>query len=72
MKGPDFLNQIPAVLLRFRSGVYAALGNIKKMYNSVWLEDREVHLHRFFLRESEDEELREYAITRVHCAPGDA
>ncbi len=26
MKGPDVLNQIRAVLLRFRSGVYAALG----------------------------------------------
>ncbi len=66
MKGPDVLNQIRAVLLRFRSGVYAALGDIKKMYNSVWLEDREVHLHRFIWRDSEDEELGEYAITRVN------
>lgn len=57
MKGPDVLNPIRAVLLRFRGGVYAALGDIKKMYNSVWLEDREVHLHRFLWRDSEDEEL---------------
>ncbi|RXN19135.1 gag-pol fusion poly [Labeo rohita] len=64
MKGPDVLNQIRAVLLRFRSGAYAALGDIKKMYNSVWLEDREVHLHRFLWRDSEDEVLGEYAITR--------
>ncbi|XP_035812328.1 uncharacterized protein LOC118471497 [Amphiprion ocellaris] len=35
MKSPDVLNQIRAVLLRFRSGVYAALGDIKKMYNSL-------------------------------------
>lgn len=66
MKGPDVLNQIRTVLLRFRSGVYAALADIKKMYNSVWLEDREVHLHRFIWRDSEDEELGEYAITRVN------
>lgn len=33
MKGPDVLNQIRAVLLRFRAGKYAALGDIKKMYN---------------------------------------
>ena len=66
MKGPDVLNQIRAVLLRFRGGIYAALGDIKKMYNSVWLEDREVHLHRFLWRDSEDEELEEYAITRVN------
>ncbi|KAK3515168.1 hypothetical protein QTP70_008172 [Hemibagrus guttatus] len=66
MKGPDVLNQIRAVLLRFRSGVYAALGDIKKMYNLVWLEDREVHLHRFLWRDSEDEEFGEYGITRVN------
>ena len=66
MKGPDVLNQIRAVLLRFRGGVHAALGDIKKMYNSVWLEEKEMHLHRFLWRDSEDEELGEYAITRVN------
>lgn len=35
-----------ALLLRFRGGAYAALGDIKKMYNSVWLKGTEVHLHR--------------------------
>ena len=66
LKGPDVLNPIRAVLLRFREGVHAALGDIKKMYNSVWLEDREVHLHRFCWRDSPDEEISEYAITRVN------
>ena len=66
MKGPDVLNQIRAVLLRFRGGTNAALGDIRKMYNSVWLEDREMHLHRFLWRDSEDKELEEYAITRVN------
>lgn len=47
MKGPDVLNQIRAVLLRFRGGTNAALGDIRKMYNYVWLEDKEMHLHRF-------------------------
>ncbi|KAL3973928.1 GTP-binding protein [Sarotherodon galilaeus] len=66
IKGPDVLNQIRAVFLRFRGGVYGALGDIKKMYNSVWLEDREMHLHRFLWRDSEDDKLEEYAITRVN------
>ncbi|XP_070403557.1 uncharacterized protein [Nothobranchius furzeri] len=66
MKGPDVLNQIRAVLLRFRDGKYAALGDVRKMYNSVWLEDREMHLHRFLWRESEEETLGEYAVTRVN------
>lgn len=36
------------------------------MYNSVWLEDQEVHLHRFLWRDSEEEDIQEYAITRVN------
>lgn len=66
LKGPDVLNPIRAVLLRFRRGVHAALGDIQKMYNSVWLEDLEMHLHRFLWRDSEDREIEEYAITRVN------
>ncbi|GAA6105977.1 uncharacterized protein LOC122145514 [Tachysurus ichikawai] len=34
-----------------------------KMY-SIWLEDREVHLHRFLWRDSGKDEIEEYAITR--------
>ena len=36
------------------------------MYNSVWLEDLEMHLHRFLWRDTQDEEISEYAITRVN------
>lgn len=65
LKGPDVFNSICAVLLKFRRGAFAALGDIKKMYNSVWLEDQEVHVHRFLWRDSEEKELGEYAVTRV-------
>lgn len=64
LKGPDVLS-VHAVLLKFRSGVFAALGDIKKMYNSVWLEDKEVHLHRFMWRDSEEEKLGEYAVPKA-------
>ncbi|XP_036068500.1 uncharacterized protein LOC112152419 [Oryzias melastigma] len=66
LKGPDVLNPIRAVLLRFRRGVHAALGDIKKMYNSVWLEEKEMHLHRFLWRDDQEQEIGEYAITRVN------
>ncbi|CAM4471325.1 unnamed protein product [Leuciscus chuanchicus] len=66
MKGPDVLNPIRAVLLKFRQGSFAALGDVRKIYNSVWLEEREVHLHRFLWRDSEGDELEKYAITRVN------
>ncbi|KAI3375786.1 hypothetical protein L3Q82_004075 [Scortum barcoo] len=66
IKGPDFLNPIRAVLLRFRAGVFAALGDIRKMFNSVWLEEREVHLHRFLWCDTEDVKIEDLAITRVN------
>jgi len=66
LKGPDVLNPIRAVLLRFRTGEHAAVGDIKKMYNSVWLNEREVHLHRFLWRDSPEEEIKDFAITRVN------
>nr|XP_046229232.1 uncharacterized protein LOC124050582 isoform X2 [Scatophagus argus] len=64
IKGPDVLNPIRAVLLR--AGVFAALGDIRKMYNSVWLEEREVHFHRFLWRNTEDAEIEDFVITRVN------
>ena len=36
------------------------------MSNSVWLEERGMHLHRLLWRDSPDEEISEYAITRVN------
>lgn len=54
------------MLLRFRRGMHAALVDIKKMYNSIWLEDWEMYLHRFLWRDAEDGEIEEYAITRVN------
>lgn len=65
-KGPHVLNQIRGVLLRFRTGLYAALGDVKKMYNSVWLEDKEVHLHRFLWRDNPEEVIEVFAVVRVN------
>ncbi|KAJ8405598.1 hypothetical protein AAFF_G00315780 [Aldrovandia affinis] len=57
---------VRAVLLRFQTGEHAALGDITKMYNSVWLKNREIHLHRFLWRDDPEEDIWEYAITRVN------
>ncbi len=66
LKGPDVLNPIGAVLLRFREGEHAAIGDIAKMYNSVWLEEQEVHVHRFLWRDSPEDEIEDYAVVRVN------
>jgi len=65
-KGPDVLNPIRGVLLRFRSGLYAALGDVKKMYNSVWLKDKEVHLHRFLWRDRPEDDIEVFVVVRVN------
>ncbi|XP_069387954.1 uncharacterized protein [Paralichthys olivaceus] len=67
-KGPDVLNPIRGVLLRFRSGLYAALGDVKKMYNSVWLKDKEVHLHRFLWRDRPEDDIEVFVVVRVNIS----
>lgn len=53
-------------MLRFREGEYAAIGDVSKMYNSVWLEDQELHVHRFLWRDSPAEDIEDYAVVRVN------
>lgn len=53
------------LLLRFRK-VHVVLGNIKKIYNSVWLEEREVQLYKFLWKDNPDEEIHDDAINRVN------
>ena len=64
-KGPDVLTPIRCVLLRFREGLYGFLGDISKMYNSVFLEEKEVHLHRF-LWPNKEGKIETYVILRVN------
>lgn len=52
--------------MRFRSGLHAALGDVKKMYNSVWLKEKEVHVHRFLWRDNPEEEIEVFAVVRVN------
>lgn len=65
-QGPDVLNPIRGVLLRIRSRLYAAFCDVKKMYNSVWLKDEEVHLHQFLWRDDPKEEIVKFAVVRVN------
>ena len=65
-KGPDLLNNILAVLIRFREQRVAFIGDIKKMYHTVGTEELDQHTHRFLWRDME--KMREpdtYVIQRV-------
>ena len=67
-KGPDgYLNNLLGLLLRWREEEYAVVGDIKKMFNSVHLEEVEQHCHRFLWRNLEtDKKPKVYVMTRVN------
>ena len=46
-KGPDVLNDLVGILLRFRQDTFAVVGDISKMCNAARLEELEQHTHRF-------------------------
>ncbi|XP_068229330.1 uncharacterized protein [Palaemon carinicauda] len=52
-KGPDLLNDLVEILLRFRQDNVAVIGDISKMYNSVRLKELEQHTHRFVWRDAD-------------------
>lgn len=47
MKGPDLLNSLFGVLLRFREREVALLGDISKMYHRILIPVQDQHVHRF-------------------------
>ena len=67
-KGPDsFKTNLLGMLFRFREGPVVLIGDIKKMYNSVFLEELEQHTHRFLWRDLKTELPPDvWCITRVN------
>ena len=52
-KGPDLLNNLFGVVLRFREKEVAVSGDISKMYHRVLIPERDQHVHRFVWRNLE-------------------
>ena len=50
MKGPDLLNNLFGVILRFRERETAIVGDISKMYHRVLIPEEDQHVHRFLWR----------------------
>ena len=51
MKGPDLLNNIFGVILRFRENAVAVIGDISKMYHRILIPERDQHVHRYLWRD---------------------
>ena len=54
-KGPDLLNNLFGVVLRFREKEVAISGDISKMYHRVLVPEKDQHVHRFLWRNMETE-----------------
>ena len=52
-KGPDVLNSLIGVLMRFRQDCIGINGDISKMFNTIRLKPLEQHIHRFLWRNME-------------------
>ena len=65
-KGPDVLNSMLGVLLRFRLGKVGIIGDISKMYNSIGLSVMDQHTHRCLWRNMDsNKEPDHYVLTCV-------
>ena len=66
LKGPDMLNNLLGVLLRFRENHVGFVGDVRKMYHSVQLSESDQHTHRFLWRDLEQGRKPDtYVITAV-------
>ena len=54
-EGPDLLNNLFGITLRFRERQVALLGDISKMYHRILLPEQDQHVHRFLWRSFETE-----------------
>ena len=65
-KGPDLLNNLLGVLIRFRENRVAFIRDIKKMYHTVKTSELDQHTHRFVWRDMDStREPDTYIIQRV-------
>ena len=65
-KGPDFINNLLGILLRFREHPVAMTADISKMYNSIRLSKRDQHVHRYLWRDLQtNENAKHYVLTAV-------
>ena len=62
MKGPDFLNNLIGVLIRFRTGRIAATSDIEQMFHQIRVRNTDQDALRFVWRNTEFDNLDDYAM----------
>ena len=73
-KGPEaYINNLIGILLRWREGHVAFVGDLKKLFNSIHLELLEQHCHRFLWRGMDTEREPDiYVMERVNLGDSPA
>ena len=67
MKGPNTLNDLFTIQLKFRCHIVPMILDIKKMYHSIKTTDQELHLRRIAYRDLDPSKpVETYGITRVN------
>ncbi|XP_054264944.1 uncharacterized protein LOC128987889 [Macrosteles quadrilineatus] len=76
LSGPDLLNPLPAVLLKFRLRKFAIAGDIQEMFHQVRIRKEDVDSQRFLWREDPNNEpdtyIMEAMIFGSTCSPSTA
>ena len=62
LPGIDFLNTLVNIIIKFRIGKYAIIGDIDKMFDQVRACESDIDALRFVWREKPEDELLDYAV----------
>ena len=65
LKGPDLLNNLLSVLLKFREGRYGVMSDIQQMFHQVLTNQDDQQALRFLWRDNPNQAFQDYAMT-VH------
>jgi len=65
LKGPDLLNNLVTILIKFREGIYAVSSDVEQMFHQIFVSPSDKNALRFVWRESISEPPSDYVIN-VH------
>ncbi len=65
LSGPNLLNEVTAVLLRYRSGLFSFSGDVKQMFLRIWMAPEDRPYHCFLWRDTPTQPMEVYQF-QVH------
>ena len=63
LKGPDLLNKLVSILMRFRLGEFAVVGDIEQMFHQVKVRETDRDTLRFVWRESPNQNISDFQMS---------